>query len=106
MYYGHDTSKSVSAYLHLLTCGAKHCYQSRCRWRFRLKTLRTSWVKRSASNTGKRFSSAVSIGSLNHDLMGIALSNNKEGDFVLTQVCRNFIHTSISTSWTFNYQVL
>ena len=49
-------------------------YQTRCRCKFRDKTDRTSWVNRNASSTGRRLSSAVSIGSENQDLMGIALS--------------------------------
>jgi len=53
-------------------------YHSRCRCRLRLKTDRTSCVKRKASRTGNRLRRAVSIGSENHDLMGIALSATKK----------------------------
>lgn len=49
-------------------------YHILCRCKFLLKTERTSLVKRSASRTGRRFRSAVSLGSQNHDLIGIALS--------------------------------
>lgn len=50
------------------------CYHMLCRCRFRLSTERTSLVKRSASNTGSRLSKAMSLGSENHDLIGMALS--------------------------------
>lgn len=49
-------------------------HQRRCWWRFRLRTERTSAVNLSASSIGSKFRSAVSLGSLNHDLIGIALS--------------------------------
>lgn len=49
-------------------------HQSRCWWRFRLRTERTSAVNLSASSIGSKLRSAVSLGSLNQDLMGIALS--------------------------------
>lgn len=52
------------------------CYHIRCKWRFLLKTERTSCVKRRASKTGRRFKRAVSIGSQNQLLIGIALSRN------------------------------
>ena len=35
-------------------------------------------MKRNASNAGKRFNNAVSRGSQNHDLIGIALSGREE----------------------------
>ena len=40
-------------------------------------TLRTSETNLRASNTGRRFNNAVSLGSLNQDFIGIALSKNK-----------------------------
>lgn len=49
-------------------------HQRRCWWRFRLRTERTSAVNLSASSIGSKFRSAVSLGSLNQDLIGIALS--------------------------------
>lgn len=49
-------------------------HQSRCWWRFRLRTDRMSAVNLSASSIGSRLRSAVSLGSLNQDLIGIALS--------------------------------
>lgn len=49
-------------------------YHMLCRCRLRLSTERTSLVKRRASSTGSRLSSAMSRGSENHDLMGMALS--------------------------------
>lgn len=49
-------------------------YQRRCECKFRPRTLRTSCVNRRASSTGRRLSRAVSIGSENQDLMGMALS--------------------------------
>ena len=52
-------------------------YHSLCASRFRDKTDRTSDTNLRASNTGNRLSNAVSVGSLNHDLMGIALSEKK-----------------------------
>ena len=53
-------------------------YHSLCASRFRDKTDRTSDTNLRASNTGNRLSNAVSVGSLNHDLMGIALSEKKK----------------------------
>lgn len=52
-------------------------YHSLCKWRFLDKTDRTSAVKRNASNTGNKLSKAMSVGSENHDFMGIALSAKK-----------------------------
>lgn len=52
-------------------------YQSRCKWRFLDNTDRTSAVNRSASKTGSRLSNATSVGSENHDFIGIALSAKK-----------------------------
>lgn len=52
-------------------------YHSRCKWRFLDKTDRTSAVKRKASNTGNKLSNAMSVGSENHDFMGIALSRKQ-----------------------------
>lgn len=49
-------------------------HQSLCWWRFRLRTDRMSAVNLSASSIGSRLRSAVSLGSLNQDLIGIALS--------------------------------
>lgn len=47
-----------------------------CLWAslFLLRMERTSETNLRASRTGKRFRRAVSLGSLNHDLIGIALS--------------------------------
>lgn len=59
--------------------GGRKRYHMLCRWRLRLSTERTSLVKRNASSTGSRLSSAMSRGSENHDLMGMALSASREG---------------------------
>lgn len=48
-------------------------YHRRCKCKFRDNTDRTSFVKRNASNNGNNDSKQISIGSENHDLMGIAL---------------------------------
>ena len=53
-------------------------HHSECACRFRLRIERTSLAKRNASNMGRRFSRAVSEGSANHDLIGIALSRNHQ----------------------------
>ncbi len=53
-------------------------YHILCKCRFLLSTERTSLVKRRASRTGSRFSRAVSLGSQNQDLIGIALSTREE----------------------------
>ena len=49
-----------------------------CASRFLDRTDLTSETNLRASNTGSRLSSAVSDGSLNQDLIGIALSEKKE----------------------------
>lgn len=49
-------------------------YHNLCKWRFLDNTDRTSAVKRNASNTGNKLSNATSVGSENHDFIGIALS--------------------------------
>jgi hypothetical protein len=48
------------------------------RWRFLLNTDLTSWTNLRASNIGRRLSNAVSVGSENHDFIGIALSATEE----------------------------
>lgn len=52
-------------------------YHKRCRCKFLDNTDLTSAVKRNASNTGSKFSNAMSVGSENHDFIGIALSEKK-----------------------------
>lgn len=47
-----------------------------CRCKFRLKTDRTSLQNLKASNIGNKHNNEVSVGSQNHDLIGIALSVN------------------------------
>lgn len=49
-------------------------HQWRCASVFRDKTDLTSETNLRASRTGSRLSRAVSLGSLNHDFIGIALS--------------------------------
>lgn len=49
------------------------CYHKRCKCKFLDKTDLTSFVKRSASSTGNNDKSDISIGSENHDFIGIAL---------------------------------
>ena len=51
--------------------------QGECRCRFRLSMDRTSETNLSASNIGRRFNNAVSDGSANQDLIGMALSADK-----------------------------
>ena len=57
----------------LYKCG----HHRECKCKFRLKTDLTSLVNRRASNIGKRSRSAVSCGSENQDIMGIALSEER-----------------------------
>ena len=49
-------------------------YHNLCASRFRDSTDLTSDTNLRASKTGNKLSRAVSVGSLNHDLIGIALS--------------------------------
>ena len=54
------------------------CYHVLDRCKFLPKTERTSLLNRKASNMGRRQSKAVSRASLNHDLIGIALSETNK----------------------------
>ncbi len=60
-------------------------HQSWCKCKFLLRIDLTSFENLRASNMGSRSSSAVSWGSLNHDLTGIALSV-RGGDNVTVKV--------------------
>lgn len=67
------------------------CYHSRCKWRLRDSTLRTSCVKRSASKSGKSDRRDVSIGSENHDFIGIALFGKHlyaPGELSIMNICK------------------
>lgn len=48
-------------------------YHKRCKCKFRDRTERTSFVNRNASSNGNNDNRQISIGSENHDLIGIAL---------------------------------
>lgn len=48
-------------------------YHKRCRCKFLDRTERTSLVNRNASNNGNSDNRHISMGSENHDLIGIAL---------------------------------
>ena len=67
-------------------------YHSLCASRFRDKTDRTSDTNLRASNTGNRLSNAVSVGSLNHDLMGIALSEKIKNKII---ILNNFLEPAM-----------
>lgn len=65
------------------------------RWWFLLRIERTSEQNRRASKNGKIFSKQVSVGSLNQDLIGIALSK-----FEIEDKCYDLTHkVSISSRW-------
>lgn len=66
--------RSVGTGMCLMKITSQQNYQSRCECKFLPRTLRTSCVNRNASSTGNRLSRAVSMGSENQDLMGMALS--------------------------------
>jgi hypothetical protein len=75
-----NTAESLVATCSLVLIGQSQvnitCVRYHCLWicRFLLRTLRTSCVNLKASKTGSKFKSAVSVGSLNQDRIGIALS--------------------------------
>lgn len=65
-------------------------YHKRCKCRFLDKTERTSFVKRSASNKGNNDNRHISIGSENHDFIGIALFGKHRyapGELSIINIC-------------------
>lgn len=65
-------------------------YHKRCKCKFLDKTERTSFVKRSASNNGNNDNRQMSIGSENHDFIGIALFGKHRyapGELSIINIC-------------------
>lgn len=66
-------------------------YHKRCKCKFLDKTERTSFVNRNASNNGKSDNKQISIGSENHDLIGIALFGKQRyapGELSKMNICK------------------
>lgn len=65
-------------------------YHKRCKCKFRDKTERTSFVNRSASSNGSSDNRHMSIGSENHDFIGIALFGKHRyapGELSIINIC-------------------
>lgn len=77
----------------------KYFHTVLCRCRFLLSTDLTSWQNRKASNIGNKHRSDMSVGSLNHDFIGIALSvKNKKQMYIECYESRDRFLSLVSKS--------